>query len=151
MQIGKWHATPVWLKCLSLGYLLLSACSAPSHRKLRDSRCGMGGRCDSLFLPVQHRVANWLRPGFTLCRSFQVSLDIVGPDLTSDSVAPLAQLADGGTGKTCKGLGRKRQQTAKPPCGTAGECCSVFASTLTFAEFQTASKDQMLKLQTTCY
>ena len=150
MQIGKWHATASVVE-LSFSWLPATfSCSAPSHRKLRDSRCGMGGRCDSLFLPVQPRVANWLRPGCTVCRSFQVSLDIVGPDLTSDSVAPLAQL-DGGTGKTCKGLGRQRQQAAKPPCGTAGECCSVFASTLTFAEFQTASKDQMLKLQTTCY
>ena len=49
------------LKCLLAGYLLLSACSAPSHRKLRDSRCGTGARCDSLFLPVQPRVANWLQ------------------------------------------------------------------------------------------
>ena len=31
------------LKCLLAGYLLLSACSAPSHRKLRESRCGTGG------------------------------------------------------------------------------------------------------------
>ncbi len=142
----------MWLKCLSAGYLLLSACSAPSHRKLRDSRCGTGARCDSLFLIMQPRMAHWLQPAFTVCKSFQVSLIRhcgSGPD--KRPVAPLAQLADGGTGKTCKGFGRKRQQAAKPPCGTAGECCSVFASTLHFPELQTASRSKMLKLQTTCY